>query len=248
MSAHSKPDLRAHLAKFMRGRPISKEAQQAFLDLDAKRQEVGMYQDFVREGEPTERCCFVESGLISRYKTWRTGGRQIISFHLRGDFIDLSSSLIKIQDHGIRTHTPSVLFTVTCNDILRLTADYPELGRAFWFDTLVDAAIFQKWTLNVGRRTARERVAHLLLEFAYRFEAIGQSDGREFILPITQADLADAVGLSPVHINRSLQWLRSQRLIRTFSKTVIIEDMEALVAMADFRSAYLHPEGPRELT
>jgi CRP-like cAMP-binding protein len=240
--------LRAHLAKLMRGSAISDLAQQAFLALDAKREEFAIYRDIVREGEPTERCCFVEAGLISRYKTLRNGDRQIVSFHLAGDLVDLQSSLVRIADHGIRTHTPTTIFTVASNDILRLAADYPELGRAFWFDTLVDAAIFREWTLNVGRRTARERTAHLLLEFAYRFQAIGQSDGREFILPVTQADLADAVGLSAVHVNRSLQWLRAQGLIRTFGKTVVIEDREALIREADFRSIYLHPEGPRNPT
>lgn len=247
MSNHPKPDLGRHLAKLTGRAKISEDAQRAFLDLDTNREEYGVYRDVVREGEPTQRCCFVEKGLLSRYKTLGTGARQIVSFHLAGDFVDLPSSLIKIADHGIRTHTPTTLFTVACNDILRLAADFPELGRAFWFDTLVDAAIFREWTLNVGRRTARERTAHLLLEFAYRFEAIGQSDGREFILPITQADLADAVGLSPVHINRSLQWLRAQGLIRTFGRTVVIEDKQALIREADFRSTYLHPEGPRDL-
>ena len=245
MSTKNRPDLSGPLAKLTCRAPICEEAQQAFLGLKAIREDYATYRDVVREGDPTERCCFVESGLLSRYKTLRNGNRQIVSFHLARDLVDMQSCLVRIADHGIRTHTPTTLLTVSCDDILRIAAEFADLARAFWFETLVDAAIFREWTLNVGRRTARERTAHLLLEFAYRFKAIGLSDGREFVLPVTQADLADAVGLSPVHVNRSLQWLRSQGFIRTFGKTIVIEDRDALVRESDFRSTYLHPEGPR---
>jgi len=121
------------------------------------------------------------------------------------------------------------------------------LGRAFWFDSLVDAAIFGEWTLNVGRRGARERVAHLLLEFAHRLHSVGLSDGKAFVLPVTQADLADATGLSPVHVNRSLKALRVEGLIRMVGKSITIDEPDALERLADFNDLYLHPEGPRTL-
>jgi CRP-like cAMP-binding protein len=245
MSIQPNSDLPYHLAKLMRRTPLSDRAQQAFLGLQARKEKFAAYRDIVREGDAVDRCCFVETGLVSRYKSLRNGGRQIVSFHVPGDLVDLQSSLMKIADHGIRTHTPTTVLTVSPHDILRLVADFPELGRALWFETLIDAAIFREWTLNVGRRTGLERTAHLLLEFAYRFQEIGQSDGKEFELPITQVDLADALGLSPVHVNRSLQALRSQSLIRTFRRTFVIEDREALVRLADFHTTYLHPEGPR---
>ncbi len=233
------------LAKLMSRAPLSKQAQQAFLGLSAQAEGFAIYRDIVREGEPTKRCCFVEQGLVSCYKSLRNGGRQIVSFHFAGDLIDLQSSLIKVSDHGIRTHAPTIVHTVACKDVLQVAADFPELARAFWFETLVDGAIFREWTLNVGRRNARERTAHLLLEFAYRLRAIGLSDGQEFVMPVTQTDFADAVGLSPVHVNRSLQSLRADALIRTFNKTVVIDDVDALVREANFKANYLHPEGPR---
>ncbi|MGB3379637.1 Crp/Fnr family transcriptional regulator [Allopontixanthobacter sediminis] len=135
--------------------------------------------------------------------------------------------------------------TIACDDILDLAAKYPEWGRAFWFDTLVEASIFREWTVCLGRRNAVARVAHLLLEFSVRFEMTGNGDGKSFILPITQADIADAVGLSAVHTNRSIQHLRQSGEISTDGRTVTIEDYAALEKVALFDPAYLHLGGPR---
>ena len=245
MSSTINSALNRHLAKLLRSGPVSEAGQRAFLSLATRTKEHPTYRDIVREGDPTEWCCFIEEGLVSRCKSLRNGDRQIVAFHIPGDLVDLQSCLVRVSDHTIRTHTPTVIHSVACDDILTIAEEYPELGRALWFDTLVDGAIFREWTLNVGRRTGRERTAHLLLEFAFRFATIGQSDGTEFVLPITQADLADAVGLSPVHLNRCLQALRADGLIRTFGKTIVIEDREAMVREADFRTTYLHPERAR---
>lgn len=227
--------------------PLPAAARQALYDLPRKRQTFDIYRDVVREGERTRRCCLVETGFVSRYKTLPTGGRQINSFHTAGDMVDLQSSLLLVADHSIRTHTPTTILTFDCQDVLRLAHEWPEWGRAFWFDTMVDSAIFREWMLNVGRRSAVSRVAHLMLELAWKFKAIGESDGKKFVLPVTQADLADAAGLSAVHTNRSMQKLREDGLIRTYGKTVVIEDEAALSRLASFNPLYLHPEGPREL-
>ena len=183
---------------------------------------------------------------MSRYKTLRNGSRSIVSFHIAGDMVDLQSSLVMIADHGIRTHVPTVIVEYAHADILCIAADHPEIGRAFWFDTLIDASIFREWQLNVGRRNARERIAHLLLEMAYRMRAGGVIDATTMLFPISQADLADAVGISAVHANRSLQSLRRDGLIRTYGKTVVIEQWDAMAEMSDFTPVYMHPEGPRQ--
>jgi CRP-like cAMP-binding protein len=184
--------------------------------------------------------------VVSRYKTFPNGERQINSFHLPGDKVDLQSALLLVAAHAIRTHAPSTIVTFDCQDVIKLAEDYPEWGRAFWFDTMVDSAVFREWMLNVGRRTAVSRIAHLLLEFAWRLKFIGESDGTKFVLPVTQADLADAAGLSAVHTNRSLQRLREDKLIRTYGRTVIIEQPADLARLASFDPRYMHPEGPRE--
>ena len=234
-----------YLAKLERRTPLSPAARAAFVALQCREREFPTYRDIVREGERTTHSCIVKSGLVSRYKTLRSGARQIVSFHIAGDMIDLQSLLVVIADHGIRTHVPTVICEYAHADLFRLATEFPELARAFWFDTLIDASIFREWTLNVGRRTSRERVAHLLLEMVFRMKAAGLSDGETMVLPISQADLADAVGISPVHINRSLQSLRAEGLIRTYGKTVVIEKWDEMAEMSDFTPIYMHPEGPR---
>jgi len=234
-----------YLNKIEKRMPLSPSARAAFLALPTRERTFGTYRDIVREGDRTTHSCFIKSGLVSRYKTLRSGARAIVSFHIRGDMVDLQSSLVLIADHGIRTHVPTTIVEYQHEDLLRIAADYPEVARAFWFDTLIDSSIFREWTLNVGRRTARERIAHLLLEMAWRMRQAGLIDGNTMVLPISQADLADAVGISPVHINRSLQALRAEGLIRTYGKTVVIEKWDEMAEMSDFTPVYMHPEGPR---
>ena len=237
--------LQLYLDKIETRRGLAPIARQMFLALPYQIEEFDIYRDIVSEGGRTDRCCLMITGCVSRYKTLVSGGRQINSFHFAGDMVDLQSSLVVIADHGIRTHSPCTVARIECRHIIELAAEFPEWSRAFWFDTLVDAAIFREWTLNVGRRSAVERVAHLLLEIVHRLVSIGQSDGTKFYMPVTQADLSDAVGLSPVHTNRSLQHLRETGLIRTHGRNFVIEDGKGLWKLAGFDPAYLHPEGPR---
>jgi CRP-like cAMP-binding protein len=140
------------------------------------------------------------------------------------------------------------IVTVAHADILNLAAHYPEMARAFWFDTLMDAAIFREWTVNVGRRNSRERTAHLLLELATLYAAAGLVTEDTFDFPITQSDLSDALGMTAVHLNRVLQSMRRDRLIRTHARSITIENKPALTALAGFDPSYLHPEGPRRST
>lgn len=234
-----------YLTRIEQTRSLSAAAREAFLALPLEQHIYGTYQDFIKEGERPTRSCLIVEGVVSRYKTLRNGRRQISSFHFPGEMVDLHATLLTVADSGMRTHTPTTIVTINCEDILDLAAQYSEWGRAFWFDTLVDASVFREWTLNLGQRTAAARVAHLLLEINARLERIGQSDGRRFVLPITQLDLADAVGLSAVHTNRSIQQLRQSGTIRTQGREVVIEDYASLVAQAGFDPSYLHPEGPR---
>lgn len=237
--------LALYVAKLERRTPLSTEARDALLALPFRERPLEAYRDLIREGDRPTHCCLVVSGLVSRYKTLRNGARQILSFHFPGDMVDLQGALVMIADHGIRAHVSSEIAVVEHAEILDLAARLPELGRAFWFDTLNDASAFREWMVNVGRRTALQRTAHLLLELHYRMSEIGAADKDSFLLPVSQADLSDALGISPVHLNRTLQWLRAERLIRSISRTVIIEDSVRLTEIAGFQANYLHPEGPR---
>jgi CRP-like cAMP-binding protein len=119
---------------------------------------------------------------------------------------------------------------------------HPAIGRAMLLETLVDGSIFREWIANVGRRDARTRVAHLLCEFAVRLQASGESKGRNYSLPMTQEQLADATGLTSVHVNRMIQSLRQSGLISTDKRSVTIENWDALAIAGDFNTAYLHAE------
>ena len=236
-----------YLAKLERRSTLSPPARAAFLAMPGQREEFADNHDILSEGGRPRRSCFVESGFLSRSKGLRDGRRQIVGFHMRGDMVDLQSALVVVADHTITAHTEASLISFAHGDVLKLAADYPEIGRAFWFDTLVDAAIFREWTLNVGQRNATQATAHLLLELHYRFQAVGLVQDDTFELPVTQAELADALGISAVHTNRSLQALRASGLIRTFRKAVTIVDMDGMVKLAEFTDAYMHPEGPRQI-
>lgn len=234
-----------YIAKLERNMRLPLDARAALLAVPTQVRSVPANFDIVHERDRPERSCLVDSGIVSRHKTLPNGARQILSFHFPGDMVDLQSALVIVADHGIRTHTPTTIVTIAHSDILRLAADYPALGRAFWFDTLLEAAIFREWTVNVGRRNTRQRTAHLLLEFAARLDAVGLSDGDTFLLPVSQTDLSDALGITSVHLNRTLQWMRGERLIRTLSRTVTIENRAEMMALSGFDPTYLHPEGPR---
>jgi CRP-like cAMP-binding protein len=175
----------------------------------------------------------------------RNGSRQIVSFHIPGDMVDLQSALVIVSDRGIRTHMPTNIVSIRHADILQLASEHPPVGRALWIDTLIDAAIVGEWTVNVGRRDSRERTAHLLLEFAARFSAAGLVLEDTFELPLSQTDLSDALGMSSVHLNRTMQWLRRQHYIRTRSRSITIENWPEMIGFAGFDPIYLHPEGRR---
>jgi CRP-like cAMP-binding protein len=235
------------IAKLERRAKLSVRARDALLAVPRQRKTLAAYRDLIREGDPTHACSYIQSGLVSRYKTLSNGSRQILSFHIPGDMVDLQSALITVADHGIRTHVTTNVLLLANRELLEATAEFPELARALWFDTLVDASIFREWTLNVGRRNARDRTAHLLLEMAYRLGQIDMVRDRTFDLPISQADLADAVGISPVHLNRSLQTLRADGMISNVGRRMTIERWQDMAEMSDFRPVYMHPEGPRQL-
>ena len=195
----------------------------------------------LREGEPARKhCSFVLSGLAFRQKLAATGARQIVSIHMAGDFLDLQHLFLNRADHSIqalsRLETAEIERAALQDVVLR----QPAVGRAMWIDALIDASIFREWILNVGRRDAKVRVAHLLCEVSVRMEAAGLNDGQGYHLPLTQEQLGDAVGLTSVHVNRTLKALGELGLIRRDKRHVRFDDLDRLKAAADFSALYLH--------
>lgn len=219
---------------------LSDDAKEALLRLPMNVTSVGPGHDIVREGDRPSNCCLIVEGFACRYKITPEGKRQIHAFHIAGDMPDLQSLHLKVMDHSLATLSPSKLAFIAHHDIHELCRAHPGIVSAFWRDTLIDAAVFREWITNIGRRTAYQRIAHLLCEILARLTAIGLVQGGTFDLPVTQAELADATGLSTVHVNRTLQELRAAGLITMRDGSVTVRDWEGLKAAGEFDPNYLH--------
>lgn len=196
-------------------------------------------EDFVRQGDMPKECCLLVEGFACRYKTMSRGQRQILSFHLPGDVPDLQSLYLEKMDHGLSALSRCRVAYIPHQALRDLIRNRPGICAALWKSTLVDAAIFREWLAGVGRRTAGQRMAHLFCEIMTRMRVRGIATARTYHLPITQADLADALGLSPVHVNRTLQELRRAGLITSRGKHFAVEDWDRLCAYGDFDPDYL---------
>ncbi|HEU0098970.1 MAG TPA: Crp/Fnr family transcriptional regulator [Allosphingosinicella sp.] len=203
----------------------------------------------VREGEQVEHCILLLSGFAYRHKITGDGQRQIIAVHMPGEFLDLQNSLLGIADHNVQALTRCDIATVPVAALRRLAVDRPRVGQAMWIDTLVDAAIFREWIVNVGRRDSISRLSHLLCEIALRLEEAGLAVDRRYELPMTQEQLADCTGLTPVHVNRVLKELGRMGLIARDKRSVEILEWDRLQHIGDFNTRYLHFEagGPTNL-
>jgi CRP-like cAMP-binding protein len=181
-------------------------------------------------------------GWAARYKTLRDGSRQIVDFVIPGDFCDLHVALLSEIDHGMVALTDCDLARIDKEQIAELTSENSRIVRAMWWSTLVDQSILREWVLNVGRRDAYGRLGHLFCEMHFRMKRAGLVEDDQLPLPVTQAELADATGLTAIHVNRTLRRLRSEGLIETRGGTLTILDVPALRKAAGFNPAYLHIE------
>jgi CRP-like cAMP-binding protein len=219
---------------------LNNEEREALLALPYTLKTIEAHHYIVREGDKPTQSCVMISGLSYRHKVTANGARQILSIHMSGDIVDLQNSLLGIADHNVQILTASQVAFIPREAIVELAFERPAIGKALWYDTLVDGSIFREWIANVGRRDARTRLAHLLCEYALRLEAAGLGSHREWELPMTQEQLADCTGLTPVHVNRMLKSLANEGLIRRTRRSVTINDWKSLAAAADFDSSYLH--------
>jgi CRP-like cAMP-binding protein len=219
---------------------LSDEEKRALDEAIGRTKEVGAGEDVVRDGACPSDCTLIVKGFACRYKVLEDGRRQIMSFHIPGDICDLQSLLLEKMDHGIGALVPCKVALIPHRTVLELAENYPGIGRALWRDTLIDAAVFREWMVGIGRRTAHERIAHLLCEVLVRFRSVGLAEDHQCDLPLTQAELADSLGLSAVHVNRVLQDLRGEGLIVFQGKFLRISRWERLKQIAGFDPTYLH--------
>lgn len=195
--------------------------------------------DLVREGAREDSVFILLDGWACRYETTREGGRQLPALLLPGDVANLDSLMIERVDYGVRSLTHVIVVGLRRDRALALAAEYPGIARAFTWLALIENVILSKWILSVGRRSAKDRLAHLLCELHVRLGA-GHDGENSFPFPITQEQLADALGLTSVHVNRTMQQLRGEGLIATANRTMTLTDVAALRRMCGFDPRYLH--------
>ncbi|WP_262048911.1 Crp/Fnr family transcriptional regulator [Bradyrhizobium sp. Bra78] len=199
----------------------------------------GPGEDLIAEGEPLDSVRIVLSGWAFRHKTLEDGRRQIVNFIFPGETCDAHVYLLSALDHTISTVTSVVYAEIRRAPFEKLLASDRTLAEAFMCETLLNNAIQREWVINLGRRVALERVAHLFCEIHERLRPVGLVDGNSCALPVTQMDLADATGLSVVHLNRTIQELRASGLIVLRERTLTIPDLDALKSAALYSPSYL---------
>lgn len=197
-------------------------------------------EDLVREGSRPTYSTLMLEGFAARYKVLDDGSRQITSLHIAGDFVDLHAFPLKIMDHGIVALSPCRVAFAEHNHLKAVTETAPHLARLLWLETLIDGAIHREWIVGMGRKSKKAHLAHLICELFVRLQVVRQTDGQSFYLPLSQIELADVVGISVVHLNKTLQALRREKLLTWINRTVTILDWEALKDFAEFNPLYLN--------
>jgi len=226
-----------HLEQFGR---LSKEEKQALAGAATRVRVFGPDQELVSDGDRPTDCKLLLSGFAFTYKLLPDGRRQILSFQIPGDICDLQGFFLGAMDHAVGTLTQGSVAIIPHEVLLDLTDTYPRIARALSQSTLVDAAIFREWMVGMGRRSAYARIAHLLCEMGQRLQAVGLTQDGSYDLPVTQTELADALGLTTVHVNPILQQLRHDGLITLRGGTVTMLDWDSLIRAGEFDPGYLH--------
>lgn len=220
--------------------PLPAEDREALLALPhrLRRLDAGSY--LVREGDVPSHCSVLVTGYAIRQKVTGSGARQILSICIPGDAVDLQNMFLDVSDHAVQLLTQAKVADIPRDVLQDLVLSRPNIGEAVIELALVEASILREWIVNVGRRDARARIAHILCEFAVRLEQRGLTTDHLFELPLTQEQLADATGLTSVHVNRVLRSLENEGLITRRRRQIQFNDWRALQDAGDFSRRYLH--------
>lgn len=212
----------------------------AILNLPHRLEKLDRDAYLIREGETSDNCTVLLSGFVARTKIARGCCRHILAIHLHGDLVGLPSVLLEAADHNIQALTPISVAYIPHDAIKALAETYVTIGQALWRDVVAEGAMFREWIFNLGRRNARQRIAHLLCELSVRQEAAGLCEKPGFEWQMTQEEMAEATGMTVVHVNRTLSGLRNDGLITTSRFSITIRDWPGLQTAGDFNPAYLH--------
>jgi len=228
--------------KLRRRDELAEFEQQALLDAVSEVKTVDDGETLVHAGDLLGTSTVLLEGIVGRVRDLTDGRRQIIELHVPGDFFDLHAFLLKKLEHNVEALTPIRIATMPHDRLKTITERWPHLSRLLWTSTLLDAAIQREKILSIGRRSAISRLAHLLCELHVRLKVVELTDGDSYKLDLTQAQLADAAGLTQVHVNRTLKELRDQGIVTVRGGCVSIGDWPRLTAIAEFTDDYLYLE------
>jgi CRP-like cAMP-binding protein len=243
------PTFEKMVQRLERRSPLDEADRRTLLGLPHNVKKLTAGAHVVRDGDEFDHVTLLLSGFAYRYKLTGEGGRQIISFHCASEFLDLQNSLLGVADHNVQMLTRCDIAAVPVPALRSLAREHPAVGRAMWIETLIDAAIFREWIVNVGRRDSISRISHLLCELALRLEAAGLASDLRYEIPMTQEQIADCTGLTPVHVNRVLKELGRMGLIDRERRSISIVSWDRLREIGDFSTRYLHLQvgGPTNL-
>ncbi|POR44389.1 cyclic nucleotide-binding protein [Methylobacterium sp. V23] len=220
--------------------PLTEEERAVLRRISANGHVIGPRVDLIREGDAPDGVILIMEGIACRQKHRANGARQITAYLVPGDACDLDVALLTQMDHTITTLSACRVVRIPIDVVKRIMDEHPAIARSLRMGTLVDEATLREWLVNVGCRSAIERIAHLFCELLVRLQVVGFASENSYEFPVTQLDLADTVGLSNVHVNRSLQELRRQGVIELKGRTLKILDRQRLKSIAEFNSKYLH--------
>lgn len=219
---------------------LTDEDQAVLAALPKRVQKYESGAEIIAEGSRPQESCVVLEGFAARAQHLATGKRQLAAVHIAGDFVDLHGFLLKEMDHAVIALPSCKVAFIPHSSLKVVTEKHPHLTRMFWLSTVVDGAIQRAWITCLGRRSAIQHLAHLICEVYLRLEIVGLAADGKFEFPVTQAEIGDMLGLSNVHVNRTLQDLRASGLMQWRGSTVQIDDFEKLSAFAEFDPLYLN--------
>jgi CRP-like cAMP-binding protein len=222
--------------------PAASQETVKLLDLRAVSQKVRASQEIISEGRRCPAVFLFLDGAAIRYRMLRDGQRQILNVVLPGDFAGVQSCRFEKALYSVRTLTPAVVAPIPVQQLIDLFDSHPRLAARLFWGFSCESTMLAERLVTVGRRPARARVAHFLLELLARLQALGLADDRSYRLPLTQEMIGDALGLSIPYLNRVLHDLRDDGLVHIRDQWVCIDDLEELIAIADFEHTYLRPE------
>ena len=233
--------LQPFVSRLLLRNPLSAEEQDALLSLPAETVCIKGHRDLVGLGQQTDSSYLVVSGVVGRFSQLANGIRQIVALHIPGDMADLCSVALPKTSWAFHALTSAEVLRVSHADLIAVSDRYHNIALAFWRDCVVDMAVMSEWIVSVARRPAEAKMAHLLCEMRCRYKQAGMlALDDSYAFPLTQTQIAEVLGITAIHANRTIRSLKERGLVSLSKSAVVIHNWPSLVELAEFDRAYLH--------